>query len=180
MKMKIVVGSNSQRKIDTVKKVFEHFFKNGEFEVVSHSSKSGVPETPYDKQTFDGARSRAMDAKNNGVVADFYVGLESGLVERYGHIYEEAWSCAITNKGKEYFGYSSGLKVPDYILKRMDELKLEHCMAMEIIEKEFGHLPNDTWGTYSGGIIIREVSLEESIRNALIQSLSHKKSFYNM
>ena len=78
-----------------------------------------------------------MDAKNNGVVADFYVGLESGLVERYGHIYEEAWSCAITNKGKEYFGYSSGLKVPDYILKRMDELKLEHCMAMEIIEKEF-------------------------------------------
>ena len=33
-------------------------------------------------------------------------------------------------------------------------------MAMEIIEKEFGHLPNDTWGTYSGEYYHREVSLE--------------------
>ena len=86
----------------------------------------------------------------------------------------------ITNKGKEYFGYSSGLKVPDYILKRMGDLKMEHCLAMEIIEKEFGNLPNDTWGTYSGGLIIREVSLEESIRNALIQTLPHEKSFYHL
>ena len=177
--MKIIVGSASQRKIDTVKKVFEQVFKDSDFDIVGCVVKSGVPETPYDKETFDGARNRAMEAKRNGGEANFYVGLESGLVERYGHIYEEAWSCVLAKNGKEYFGYSSGLKVPDYILKKMEELKLEHCMAMEIIEKEFGNLPNDTWGTYSGGLIIREISLEESLRNAIIQALSHEKSFYN-
>ena len=106
-------------------------------------------------------------------------GARTTLVERYGHIYEEAWSCVLVKNGKECFGYSSGLKVPDYILKKMDELKIEHCKAMEIIEKEFGNLPNDTWGTYSGGLIMREISLEESLRNAIIQTLPHEKSFYN-
>lgn len=178
--MKIIIGSSSQRKIDTVKKVFEQIFKNGDFEFVGRATKSGVPETPYDKQTFDGARNRAMFARDDTRVADFYVGLESGLVKRYGHMYEEAWACVTTRGGKEYFGYSSGLKIPDYILKKMNDLKIDHCMAMEIIEKEFGHLPNDTWGTYSGGLVIREASLEESLRNALVQILPHKKSFYHL
>lgn len=100
-------------------------------------------------------------------------------MERYGHIYEEAWSCLVTKDGKEFFGYSSGLKVPDYILKKMNDLKIEHCMVMEMIEKEFSNLPNDTWGTYSGGLVIRKVSFEEAIRNALIQTLPHEKSFYH-
>jgi len=178
--MKIIVGSASQRKIDTVKKVFGKVFKNNDFEITCFASKSGVPETPYDKETFDGARNRAMNAKKEDGEANFYVGLESGLVNRYGHIYEEAWSCVVTKNGKEYFGYSSGLKVPDFIIEKMDDLKLEHCMAMEIIEKEFGNLPDDTWGTYSGGLLIREVSLEESLRNAIIQTLPHEKSFYRL
>lgn len=56
---------------------------------------------------------------------------------------------------------------------------MEHCDVMTIIEKEFGNLPNDTWSTYSGGVIIREISLEEAIRNSLIQIVSPDKSFYN-
>lgn len=60
----------------------------------------------------------------------------------------------------------------------MDELKMEHCDMMTIIEKEFGKLPNDTWGTYSGGAILREISLEEALRNALIQIAAPDNSFY--
>lgn len=44
--------------------------------------------------------------------------LESGLVERFGQIYEEAWACVISSEMNEYFGYSSGLKVPDSIIKK--------------------------------------------------------------
>ncbi len=175
--MKFVIGSASKRKIDVAAKVIRQFF-DGSIEVQGFAAKSKMPETPYDKQTYDGARNRALDSKANIQAGDYYIGLESGLIERYGHIYEEAWTAIIINDGKEYYGYSSGLKVPDYILKRMDELKIEHSDVMTIIEKEFGELPSDTWGTYSGGMVIREVSLEESLRNAIIQITAPDKSFY--
>ena len=160
------------------KKVISQLFNGEDIIVEGYNAVSQVPDTPYDKQTFDGARNRALDSKSHIGGSDYYIGLESGLIERYGHMYEEAWAAIISKDDKEYYGYSSGLKVPDYILKKMDELKMEHCDVMTIIEKEFGNLPNDTWGTYSGGIIVREISLEEAIRNALIQVVASDKSFY--
>lgn len=177
--MKIVVGSASDRKIKVVKKGLKAFFPEEELEVKGFNAKSEVPDTPYDKDTFLGATNRAKGAREANPEADMWIGLESGLVERYGHLYEEAWVCLINNNRKEYYGYSSGLKVPDFVLRKMDELKMEHCDAMTVIEEEYGHLPNDTWGTYSGGLIAREVSLDEALRNALVQALAPENSFYN-
>lgn len=177
--MKFIVGSTSKRKIQTVENVIKQYFKDVPFEVIGNSADSGVPETPFDKETFDGSRNRALNAKQNISNGNYYIGLESGLVERYGHIYEEAWTTIITNDSKEYFGFSSGLKVPDFILQKMEKLKMQHGDIMALLEKEFNKVPdNDTWGTYSGGAILREVSLEESLRNALIQILTTKNSFY--
>ncbi len=175
--MRIILGSTSDRKILITQKVVSQLF-TGPVSVEGCPSDSKVPDTPYDKQTYDGSRNRALGAKNTEPGADFFIGLESGLIERYGHIYEEAWTAIIDKNGKEFYGYSSGLKVPDYILQKMNELKMEHCDVMHLIEEEFGKLPNDTWGTYSGGAILREVSLEESLRNALIQITASDNSFY--
>jgi inosine/xanthosine triphosphatase len=176
--MKFIIGSASERKIKTAAKVIRQLFGDKDIDVEGYAARSGMPETPYDKQTFDGARNRALDSKTHVADGNFHIGLESGLIERYGHIYEEAWAAVITSDGKEYFGYSSGLKVPDYILKRMDELAMDHSHVMTIIEEEFGKLPNDTWGTYSGGMILREASLEEALRNALIQIVASENGFY--
>lgn len=63
-------------------------------------------------------------------------------------------------------------------LEEKNELKMEHCWAMEVLEKEHGNLPNDSWSNYSGGMLIRATSLEESIRNALIQIVANERSFY--
>lgn len=174
--MKILVGSSSDRKVRVVEKVFATFVKQ-RFEVSGHNAVSGVPDTPYNKETFDGSRNRALDCKNSHE-AEYYVGLESGLTERYGQLYEEAWATIITKEGKEFFGYSSGLKIPDLVVRRMKESKLEHCEVMTIIEEEFGKLPNDTWGTYSGGSLSREVSLEEALRNALMQIMPGEGALY--
>lgn len=175
--MKFVIGSESKRKIDIAEKIIRQFF-NDEISIESFAAKSQMPDTPWDRQTFDGARNRALDSKNNITERDYYIGLESGLIERYGHIYEEAWAVIITEDGKEYSGYSSGLKVPDFILKKMDDMKMEHSDVMTVIEEEYGNLPNDTWGTYSGGTIQREVSLEEALRNASIQITCPDTGFY--
>lgn len=175
--MKFVIGSNSKRKIDTAERVIKQLFADSEIVVEGYKSVSGVPETPYDKETFNGAKNRAVDAKANIANGDMYIGVESGLVERYGYMYEEAWA-VVLHDGKEYCGYSSGLKVPDYILAKMDELKMPHSEVMGLIEEEYKKTPNDTWGTYSGGAILREISLEEALRNALVQVISTEDSFY--
>jgi non-canonical (house-cleaning) NTP pyrophosphatase len=169
----------SKRKIEVAEKVIRQLFLDTtDINMEGYAAASGVPETPYDAETFCGAQNRAHEACVHMVGADHYIGLESGLVERYGHIYEEAWSVVLTADGKEYAGYSSGLKVPDYVLQKMDELKIEHNEVMTILEEEHGKLANDTWGNYSGGMLIREVSLEEAIRNALIQIVAPQVSFF--
>ena len=177
--MRFVIGSMSKRKIEVAEKVIRQLFLDDQgIMVEGYGAVSGVPETPYDMQTYVGAQNRARDARVHAPGADYYIGLESGLTERYGHIYEEAWSVVLTAEGKEYAGYSSGLKVPDYVLQKMDTLKMKHNEVMAILEQEHGKLPNDTWGNYSGGILIREVSLEEAIRNALIQIVAPQISFF--
>lgn len=174
-----VIGSMSKRKIEVAEKIIRQLFLDDQTIVVEGcEAVSGVPETPYDRETFRGAQNRAHDASVHIPSADYYIGLESGLVERYGHIYEEAWSIVLTADGKEYAGYSSGLKVPDYVLQKMDELKMKHNEVMTILEQEHGKLVNDTWGSYSGGMLIREISLEEAVRNALVQIIAPQGSFF--
>src|SRR3989338_11234067 len=167
-KLNIVVGTTSNKKIDIVKKVFLEFFKNDEITTEGYPAESGVPETPWNEETLRGALNRASTSKAK-VDGDYYVGLESGLVERYGHVYEEAWCAIVTKDGKEYFGYSSGLKVPDYLLNKMKEMNLKHYELLNLLDKKSQLLHKDTWANYSGGLISREIGLEESIRNALVQ-----------
>lgn len=177
--MHIVVGSTSERKIAAVRRVVGEFFTRADdLTYAGTDVASGVPETPYDEQTYRGAKQRAVGAKRAAPRARLAVGLESGLVERYGHVYEEAWAVCIDAEGNEFAGYSSGLKVPDSVLAEMHARGKTHAEVMTILEEQHGQLPNDTWGSYSGGIIPRQTSLEEAIRNALVQVVAPDTSFY--
>jgi non-canonical (house-cleaning) NTP pyrophosphatase len=177
--MIIVVGTQSERKIDSIKKIFIDISKQKDLQIVPCAAKSQVSETPWDKETFTGAKNRAYDCKTQNHDADYFIGLESGLVERYGHIYEEAWSCVIDKEENEYFGYSSGLKVPDYLLEKMKEHNLPHYLIFAKLNDHFDKdINSDTWGQYSGDLLLREISLEESLRNALVQIFASQESYY--
>lgn len=177
--MIIVVGTKSERKIVSVKKILTGITQE-QIEIIPFAAKSDVSETPWDKETFIGAKNRALDCKKDFAEADYWIGMESGLVERYGQIYEEAWSCVVSKDHKEYFGYSSGLRVPDYVLKKMEEHKLPHYLIFAKLNNHFNKdINSDTWAHYSGKLLLREISLEESLRNALVQIFSPKDSYYN-
>lgn len=176
--MKIVIGTKSKRKINTVKKVISQILPKVKFEILSYPSISGVSETPWDKDTINGAKNRAKYCKNKFKNADYYIGLESGLVERFGQVYEEVWACILNNDNIEYYGFSSGLKVPDYIINKMNKLKIEHRDVMDIIYKDNDINDNDTWGAYSNKMINRNIGLEEALRNACIQIFAPPESLY--
>lgn len=176
--MKIVVGTMSKRKCDVVEKVVKVFVKE-QIEIVPFKADSLVPSTPWDKETFDGAKNRAVGCQKESV-GDYYVGVESGLVERYGVVYEEAWAVVIDAAGKEYAGYSSGLKVPDYIISQMKEEDKTHAEFLHYLDEKEGRVNNDdTWGTYSGKLLIRDISLEEAVRNAFVQIFAPRASYYH-
>jgi non-canonical (house-cleaning) NTP pyrophosphatase len=191
--MQILVGSTSQRKVLVAQTIFSRYFGQTVLPV-SVRVDSGVSPTPHDQATLDGARNRAWGCCRyvEGVGHPslerhppedlFFVGLESGLVERYGLIFEEAWSCVVTRpRGRaeyaEYVGYSSGLLVPEAVLSRMRASGQPHYEVMEALEVEL-HLPDDTWANYSGGMLTRQVGLEEALRNAVIQFLPHVRNLY--
>lgn len=177
--MKIIVGTKNQKKITVVKSVFEEIFKPSDLEVVAHDAASLVPEAPHGQETYDSALNRAKECAAFGN-ADYYVGIESGLVKRYGNFFEEAWAVVISKDGIEHIGYSSGLLLPSVVTERMENGEM-HNSIMADFDKLFDAPDDnrDTWSRYTGGYISRQVSLEESLRNALIQSVPTEKNLYN-
>ena len=176
--MKIIVGTKNQKKIAVVRSVFQELLVVIDIEVEGHNADSKVPEAPHDKETFEGALNRALDCQSRGK-ADYYVGLESGLLERYGNYFEEAWAAVISADGARQLGYSSGLMLPAVVAERMRKGE-KHNEIMAYYDKKLSAPDDnrDTWSRYTGGAISRQVSLEEALRNALIQSADSDKSLY--
>jgi non-canonical (house-cleaning) NTP pyrophosphatase len=153
------------------------FLGDGRFRLICLGVPSGVSETPHDHDTLIGARNRARACRRQHEAA-FCIGLESGLIERYGQWFEEAWAVALSPGNHEALGYSSGLRVPDLVLHRMRHTGKPHAAVMGDVEREHGLPASDTWGNYSGGRIPRQISLEEALRNALVQLLPPPASLY--
>lgn len=177
--MKIIIGTKNQKKIDVTLRIFKSVLGGDDAIVEGRDAQSGVPEAPHDQETYQGAYNRASECYQEGG-ADYYIGIESGLVERYGNMFEEAWAVVISADGSERVGYSSGLMLPKTVVDRMN-VGQKHNEIMAHFDKVF-NLPDDnrdTWSRYTGGSISRQISLEESLRNALIQMSQSERNLYN-
>lgn len=177
--MRIIIGTKNQKKIEVALEVFKSVLNRDDIVVDGVDAQSGVPEAPHDQETYQGARNRAHECYKNGS-ADYYIGIESGLVERYGSMFEEAWAVIVSSDGVERVGYSSGLMLPKTVVDRMNTGQ-KHNEIMAYFDEKF-NLPadnRDTWSRYTGGNISRQISLEESLRNALIQTVHSERNLYN-
>ncbi|MBC7943123.1 DUF84 family protein [Candidatus Saccharibacteria bacterium] len=176
--MKIIVGTQNQKKLDVVFAIFRDTLNIADITITNYNAQSNVPEAPHGQETYNGALNRAKECYKIGS-ADYYVGIESGLVERYGNMFEEAWAVIISSDGTQRLGYSSGLLLPSVVVQRMKSGE-KHNDIMSGYDKEF-NLPDDnrdTWSRYTGGAISRKVSLEEALRNALIQAVYSERNLY--
>ena len=174
--MKLILGSTSQLKIQTVKNLIAQQLAITP-DITGMDVPSGVPDTPHEEETKQGACNRAQ-AIHDARPDVYAIGLESGLVVRYGDMYEEAWCCIIHGK-EAYLGYSSGLKLPDYVIEEMRKSGQGHGPTLRAIRDKIGvDNDKDTGGLYTGYRLMRKVSLEEALRNALIQATAHPDSLY--
>lgn len=182
--MKISVGTTNKRKLKAVESVFTEINIHRDFEVIGFDVKSNVSETPFEEKTILGALNRAKSVHEAHPEQDMYFGIESGIVNRYGDLYEEVWVVAIYEKNV-YSAYSSGIKLPNIVINELTKDVQNHPEVMEKLRTELNidichTLGVDTWGNYTGNIIPREIGLKEAVRNTLVQIFPNDNSFYKI
>lgn len=107
--MKIVVGSNNPVKIKAVEEAFRLYYPD--CEVVGVEVNSGVAGQPRSEgETITGAKNRAQTAIQHGT--DYGVGLEGGVTEIEGKMFECAWVAIVDKKGKAGLGGGLYFELP--------------------------------------------------------------------
>ncbi len=136
--MKILVGSKNPGKIAGTEQAFLKFYKDCEIEGIPVDSM--VSDEPVDDEIYQGARNRVDNlikyAKENGIEADFYAGVESGITNRLGKWIIVNVAVIKDNNGFESWGTSPGFPVPDRYVDRIIKEDLGTVMDDIFNEKE--------------------------------------------
>ncbi len=167
-----ILNSKNNLKEEAVKEILKLHLKKS-FTLIKKNLPINFPETPLNKETFLGAKKRAetiIKMYDNEIIA---IGLESGLIKRFGILFEEAWCCLIF-KNSYFFGYSSGFEIPKIVREKLSKEK--HKEVMMRLEKITKISSRDTWGNYSNGLLSRKESLKEAFRNAFFNLLTFIKN----
>ncbi len=170
--MKFYAGTKSDLKINGIKNVLNKYYEN-EYNIVSYNAESNVSCIPENEEIINGSINRSINTYRNFKDENgLYIGIETGISIRYDNIYSETW-CTFYYKGKYYNSYSSGMKIPDYIIKKMGE----GFSPVEIIEEKAlknNENPRDTWLIYTNFKLSRVAEIEESFRNNLLYFLNNR------
>ena len=119
----VLVGSENPVKLESVREAFSQYFDT--LEVCGKSVPSFVSNQPLNEDTYRGARNRVQELQKlneqEHFNADFFVGIEGGVVEMYG-----TWMCNgvmyIRDKvGKSGYGTSAHFQLPPALLQKVKE-----------------------------------------------------------
>lgn len=110
------VGSENRIKVDAVRNVLSKLYS--EVEVRGVEVSTSVPEQPRGEQTRQGAMERAREAIGG---ADFGIGLEAGVFDTPGGLYDIQYCAVIDKRGRHTVGHGSGFKYPPAVAEKVSE-----------------------------------------------------------
>ena len=168
--MKILIGTKNPGKIQGAKEAFEKYFEDVEIEGILVNS--DVNAQPLNKEIFQGAQNRVANlkryAKENNIVADFYVASEGGIQNLLCDEWIDFNAVVIEDKnGTVSYGMSQGFPIPNKYIEEIKENELGGVMD-RLFE---GH----DLGKGKGGIsfLTRDVVTRiELTKNAFIMALT--------
>lgn len=117
--MAVVVGSGNPVKLEAARAAFGRVFPDVDHRVEGLPVPSGVPDQPRGvEETRRGARNRVGAAADRRPEADFWVGIEGGVLERGAAMYAFARICVRSVEGEGES--SSGIfRVPEPVAERV-------------------------------------------------------------
>ncbi len=178
--MNILVGSKNPVKLDSVKEAFALYFEN--VNVMGIDVDSNVSNQPVGNHTFEGAKNRAMALKQysiiNDIEADFYVGIEGGIIMQYDIWFACGCMCIMDTNENTGFGISPMFELPEQVSsKLLNGWELGHVMD-EIMNEENTKQKGGAIGFFTNGIMNRKELYIEGLKVAVIPFL-HKKMYFN-
>jgi len=118
--MKVLVGSENPVKIEATERAFGNYFDTM---VEGIKVGSEVSEQPINDETFEGAYNRAIalrDINNQEMLgAEYFVGIEGGIIEAQGNWYGCGVVCIMDREGNTGFGTSGHFPIPPSITERL-------------------------------------------------------------
>ena len=97
---KIAIASKNPVKIKATLDGFTKMFPDDQFEIEGFSVSSDVSDQPQsDSETFSGALNRVNNVYKENPEADFFIGIESGVMERNSNLENFAWIAIKSKNG---------------------------------------------------------------------------------
>jgi inosine/xanthosine triphosphatase len=119
--MHVIVASRNPVKIAAARAALEAMWPKEAFEVEGLSVPSGVPDQPVGhEETIEGARNRTRNAQKAMPKADFWIGIEGGIVKQEGSYMTMAWIVVWDGK-KEGLAQSAMFQLPPAVCELLDE-----------------------------------------------------------
>lgn len=140
-KLKIIIATKNVGKIEGAKRAFERFFDH--VDIVGIPASSNVAEQPVNEDTYLGAKNRVHNLKEycrqQGIVADLYLGVESGIVKVCGKWTITNIAIIEDNDTFSSYGTSPSFPVPDSLVKQIIDTDLSQVMDKVFYEDKERH-----------------------------------------
>jgi inosine/xanthosine triphosphatase len=117
----VFVNSENPAKIEATREAFLKYFED--VEVKGIKIDSGISNQPIGYETFEGAEKRAMNLKRfceeNNLKADFFVGIEGGIININSKWFGFGTMCIISKEG--YIGFSTSplFQLPKIVIEEL-------------------------------------------------------------
>ena len=135
--MKVLVATKNNGKIEGAKRALENFFDN--VEVQGIPVESNVSEQPVNDEIYKGAKNRVKNLKNyakeNNLVADLYLSIESGINNSLGRWMITNFAVIEDDNNFESYGTSPSFPVPDRLVQDIIDTDFSQVMN-KIFEKD--------------------------------------------
>lgn len=155
--MKVLIATKNKAKIEGARRAFEKIFKQVEIEGVSVSS--DVSEQPINQETLQGAKNRVENLKRFALDNDisdieFFVSIESGLVDVYGNWMIVNFAVVENKSGLISVSTSPAFPVPERLIGKIKNVGLGDVMDEIFGEKDL-HVKGGGIQLLTGGVVSR-------------------------
>ena len=172
------MGSKNPIKIDAIAEAFRKYYS--QVRVSGVDVDSGVPDQPFDDDTFIGAENRAQALFSKfsaqGEV-DYYAGIEGGIIKVYNAWYALGCICLLNKHGQKSFGTSALFQLPaEWITRLKSGSELGHLID-EVSGDTNSKQKNGAVGYLSRNVLTRKDIYIEGVITALIPFLNESVYF---
>ena len=142
-----------------------------ETKILFGKTESGVNVQPVGLEEMEtGANNRASRARERNAEADFYVGIENGLVQQNGRWYDPTCIVILTSSGESSVAFGAYFPIPTWMAEQA-VLKTTESDIGQIVQALAGGGEKDAMKYLSEDTISREQLLAQAIQCALVPLL---------